>query len=71
MRAGAVTAAATLMMLMSSPAFAQEVADGSYKGLSVAQTLGLYVAIPLVAFAVIAGLVMVGSKSTVTKNKKK
>lgn len=70
MRAGAVTAAATLMMLMSSPAFASagELADAPYKGLSVAQALGLYVGIPLLSFAVIAGLVMLGSKSTVKKN---
>ncbi|PYC74020.1 hypothetical protein C7C46_24745 [Streptomyces tateyamensis] len=61
LRAGAVSAAATLMMLMTSPAFALTRDDGDDpgKGLTVAQTLGLYVAAPLVAFAVIAGLVMV------------
>ncbi|MFE4604864.1 hypothetical protein ACFRKE_28850, partial [Kitasatospora indigofera] len=60
LRAGAVSAAATLMMLMSSPAMALTPDDGDDPGtgLSVAQTLGLYVAIPIVLFAVIAGLVM-------------
>ncbi len=71
LRAGAVSAAATLMMLMSSPAFALTRDDGDDpgKGLSVAQTLGLYVAIPLVLFAVIAGLVML--PSVLNKGKKK
>ncbi|MFE0461662.1 hypothetical protein ACFW1A_20660 [Kitasatospora sp. NPDC058965] len=65
LRAGAVSAAATLMMLMTSPAFALTRDDGDDpgQGLTVAQTLGLYVAIPLLAFAVIAGLVMVASGS--------
>ncbi|WP_099903271.1 hypothetical protein [Streptomyces sp. TLI_171] len=65
MRAGAVTAAATLMMLMSSPAMAITQDDGSDpgSGLSVGQTLGLFVALPIVAFLVIAGLCMLpGSK---------
>lgn len=65
MRAGVVTAATTVLMLVSSPAFAlqRDDGDGPGDGLSVAQTLGLYVAIPLVAFAVIAGLVIVTDKS--------
>jgi hypothetical protein len=65
MRAGVVTAATTVMLLVSSPAFALARDDGDDpgSGLSVAQTLGLYVAIPLVAFAVIAGLVIVTDKS--------
>ena len=63
LRAGAVSAAATLMMLMSSPAMAVTRDDGDDPGtgLSVGQTLGLYVAIPIVLFAVIAGLVMLPS----------
>ncbi|GHH74362.1 hypothetical protein GCM10018781_40860 [Kitasatospora indigofera] len=71
MRAGAVSAAATLMMLMSSPAMALTPDDGDDPGtgLSVAQTLGLYVAIPIVLFVVIAGLVML--PSVVGKDKKK
>ncbi|KAF4406013.1 MULTISPECIES: hypothetical protein [Streptomyces] len=66
LRAGAVTAGSTLMMLlMSSPALAAVRDDGDDPGpgLSVAETLGLYVAAPLVLFLVIAGLVMVGDKS--------
>jgi hypothetical protein len=61
LRAGAVTAAATLMMLMSSPAMAlvRDDGDDPGPGLSVAQTLGLFVVTPLVLFAIIAGLVMV------------
>ncbi|MFE2284032.1 hypothetical protein ACFXDJ_07665 [Streptomyces sp. NPDC059443] len=66
LRAGAVTAGTTLMMLlMTSPALALTRDDGDDpgKGLSIAQTLGLYVAAPIVLFLVIAGLVMVGDKS--------
>ncbi|MER0242992.1 hypothetical protein ACMA1D_26520 [Streptomyces sp. 796.1] len=65
LRAGTVTAGLTLMMLMSSPAFALTRDDGDDPGpgLSVMETLGLYVAAPIVSFLVIAGLVMVGSKN--------
>ncbi|GAA2478138.1 MULTISPECIES: hypothetical protein [Streptomyces] len=66
LRAGAVAAGTTLMMLlMSSPALALTRDDGDDPGpgLSVAETLGLYVAAPIVLFAVIAGLVMVLDKS--------
>ncbi|MET9883673.1 hypothetical protein ABZZ20_11090 [Streptomyces sp. NPDC006430] len=66
LRAGAVTAGTTLMMLlMTSPALALTRDDGDDpgQGLSIAQTLGLYVALPIVLFLVIAGLVMVGDKS--------
>ena len=65
LRAGAVTAGSTLMMLlMSSPAFAVFPDDGDDPGpgLSVAETLGLYVVAPIVLFLVIAGLVIVGEK---------
>lgn len=64
MRAGAVTAAATLMMLIPSAAMALTRDDGDDPGpgLSVAQTLGLYVGIPLALFAIIAGLVMLLTK---------
>ncbi|WSL65871.1 hypothetical protein OG469_13715 [Kitasatospora herbaricolor] len=59
------------MMLMSSPAMALTRDDGDEPGagLSVAQILGLYVAIPIVLFVVIAGLVML--PSVVGKDKKK
>ncbi|MEU7605318.1 hypothetical protein AB0B78_39030 [Streptomyces sp. NPDC040724] len=66
LRAGAVTAGTTLMMLlMTSPALALTRDDGDDPGpgLSIAQTLGLYVALPIVLFLVIAGLVMVLDKS--------
>ncbi|MEU9046814.1 MULTISPECIES: hypothetical protein [unclassified Kitasatospora] len=58
LRAGAVSATVTLMMLLSSPAMALTRDDGDDpgSGLSVGQTLGLYVFLPLVAFAVIAAL---------------
>ncbi|MGP4000379.1 hypothetical protein [Streptomyces sp. 8N706] len=66
LRAGAVTAGTTLMMLlMSSPALALTRDDGDDPGpgLSVGETLGLYVFAPIVLFLVIAGLVIVGDKS--------
>ncbi|WP_327414045.1 hypothetical protein [Streptomyces sp. NBC_01233] len=66
LRAGAVTAGTTLMMLlMTSPALALTRDDGDDPGpgLSVGATLGLYVALPIVLFLVIAGLVMVLDKS--------
>ncbi len=66
LRAGAVAAGTTLMMLLlSSPALAVTRDDGDDpgQGLSVAETLGLFVATPLVAFLVIVGLVMVLDKS--------
>ncbi|KJS52905.1 hypothetical protein [Streptomyces rubellomurinus] len=58
LRAGAVSATVTLMMLLSSPAMALTRDDGDQPGdgLSVGQTIGLYVLIPLAAFAVIAVL---------------
>ncbi|MGW0933460.1 hypothetical protein [Streptomyces sp. NBC_00236] len=66
MRAGAVAAGTTLMMLlMSSPALALTRDDGDDPGpgLSVIDTIGLFVVAPIVLFAVIAGLVMVLDKS--------
>ncbi|GAA4679217.1 hypothetical protein GCM10023347_37180 [Streptomyces chumphonensis] len=65
-RAGVVGAVTTLMLLTSSPAFALTRDDGDdpgTKGLSVAETLGLYVGAPLLLFLLICGLVMVGDKS--------
>nr|WP_203643789.1 hypothetical protein [Streptomyces sp. SID14478] len=54
-----------MMLLMSSPALALTRDDGDDpgKGLSVVETLGLYVAAPIVLFLVIAGLVILGDKS--------
>ncbi|WP_435058098.1 hypothetical protein [Streptomyces sp. bgisy060] len=66
LRAGAVAAGTTLMMLlMSSPALALTRDDGDDPApkLEVIETLGLFVVAPLVLFLVIAGLVMVLDKS--------
>ncbi|MEV6111296.1 hypothetical protein AB0L59_01980 [Streptomyces sp. NPDC052109] len=68
LRAGALAAGTTLMMLlMSSPALALTRDDGDDPGpgLSVIQTLGLYVLIPLALFVVIAGLVMALDRSKI------
>ncbi|MFG2886918.1 hypothetical protein ACGFYV_32290 [Streptomyces sp. NPDC048297] len=72
LRAGALAAGTTLMMLlMSSPALALTRDDGDDPGhgLSIIQTVGLYVVAPLVVFLVIAGLVMVLDKSKVRVTK--
>ncbi|MFJ9468402.1 hypothetical protein [Streptomyces caniferus] len=65
LRAGTITAGTALMLLMSSPAFALTRDDGDDPGpgLSVIQTLGLYVAAPIVLFLIIAGLVVAGDKT--------
>ncbi|MEV7733310.1 hypothetical protein AB0O75_14680 [Streptomyces sp. NPDC088921] len=66
LRAGALVAGTTLMMLlMSSPASAlvRDDGDDPGSGLSVIETLGLFVVAPLALFAIIAGLVMVLDKS--------
>lgn len=64
LRAGTVTAG-TSLMLLSSPAFALTRDDGDDpgKGLSVIETLGLYVAAPIVLFLVIAAVVAATDKS--------
>lgn len=55
-----------MMLLMSSPALAVTPDDGDDpgSGLSVIDTLGLFVVAPLALFAVITGLVMVLDGST-------
>lgn len=66
MRAGAVAAGTTLMMLlMSSPALAliRDDGDDPGTGLSVIDTIGLYVVAPIGLFVIIAGLVMLLDKS--------
>ncbi|MGW8886401.1 hypothetical protein [Streptomyces sp. NPDC055749] len=66
LRAGAVAAGTTLMMLlMSSPALALTRDDGDDpgQGLSAMDTIGLYVVAPIALFAVIVALVMVLDKS--------
>lgn len=67
LRAGALVAGTTLMMLlMTSPALALTRDDGDDPGpgLSVIDTLGLYVVAPIGLFVVIAGLVMVLDRSS-------
>ncbi|MET7637857.1 hypothetical protein [Streptomyces sp. NPDC005438] len=65
LRAGTLSAGTTWMLLLSSPAFAaRDDGDDPGPGISLAETLGLFVGLPLLAFVVIAGLVMAGSKST-------
>ncbi|MYS24731.1 hypothetical protein GA0115240_16845 [Streptomyces sp. DvalAA-14] len=63
-RAGFVTAATTALLLISSPAFAvvRDDGDDPGPGLNVLQTLGLFVATPLVAFGIIAGLVILSER---------
>ncbi|WP_018545081.1 hypothetical protein [Streptomyces sp. LaPpAH-108] len=66
LRAGALAAGTTLMMLlMSSPALALTRDDGDDPGpgLSVIDTVGLYVLLPIGLFVVIAGLVVMLDKS--------
>ncbi|MCT2590489.1 hypothetical protein LHJ74_11310 [Streptomyces sp. N2-109] len=65
MRAGTLAAGAALPLLLSSPAFALTRDDGDDPGpgLSVVETLGIYVGLPILLFAVIAGLVVMGEKS--------
>ncbi|MET8566759.1 hypothetical protein [Streptomyces sp. NPDC004783] len=66
LRAGALAAGTTLMMLlMSSPALALTRDDGDDPGtgLSVIETLGYYVLAPIALFVIIAGLVMVLDRS--------
>jgi hypothetical protein len=67
LRAGTLAAGTTLMLLlMSSPALALIPDDGDDpgQGLSVIETLGLFVVAPIALFAVITGLVMVLDRST-------
>ncbi|WP_308293166.1 hypothetical protein [Streptomyces sp. TS71-3] len=65
LRAGALGAVTTLMTLfLTSPALALTRDDGDDPGhgLSVAETLGLFVFTPLAIFLIIAALVTLGSK---------
>ncbi|OEU87364.1 hypothetical protein DB35_28520 [Streptomyces abyssalis] len=65
LRAGTVTAASALTLLASSPAFAVAPDDGDDPGpgISVVETLGLFVAAPIAIFLLISALVMLGGRS--------
>lgn len=71
-RAGVITAGTTLMLLMSSPAFAVTRDDGDDpgSGLSVVETLGLFVLTPIVLFAIIAGVVIATDKTRKQEQKR-
>lgn len=74
LRAGALATGTTLMMLlMSSPALALTPDDGDDPGpgLSVIETLGLFVVAPIGLFLLIAGLVWVLDGSTDRQPKRK
>ncbi|MFJ2111539.1 MULTISPECIES: hypothetical protein [unclassified Streptomyces] len=69
LRAGALAAGTTLMMLlMTSPALALTRDDGDDPGpgLSMIDTLGLFVVAPIAIFGAIAGLVILMDKSRKT-----
>ncbi|MDT0342791.1 hypothetical protein RM590_09170 [Streptomyces sp. DSM 44938] len=64
-RTAAVAAGVTLLTLMSSPAaqaLDRDDGDDPGPGLSVAETLGLFVLTPILLFAVIAGLVVLSDR---------
>lgn len=67
-RAGAVTALTVLTLLVAAPSASANLyrddGDDPGTGLSVAETLGLYVVLPVVLFLVITGLVMAGDKAS-------
>jgi hypothetical protein len=70
-RVGAVAEAVTRLTLLSSPAMALTSTGQFEPGdqLSAGEIIGLYVAIPIVSFFVIAGLVMVLSPKPKPKQK--
>lgn len=65
LRAGTVTAVSALALAVSSPAFAVVSDDGDDPGpgISLVETLGLFVAAPIGIFLLIAALVTLGGKS--------
>ncbi|MCE7079247.1 hypothetical protein [Streptomyces sp. ST2-7A] len=70
-RAGAVTLGAVLALLMTSPAahaLYRDDGDQPGEGLSVFETLGLFVIAPIASFVLIAVLVVVGEKAAVKRN---
>ncbi|MBB0232353.1 hypothetical protein FOE67_23370 [Streptomyces calidiresistens] len=70
-RAGAVTLGSVLTLLMTSPAahaLYRDDGDQPGEGLSVFETIGLFVITPIAAFVVIAALVVIGEKAAVKRN---
>lgn len=65
MRAGTVTAGTALLSLLASPAFALTHDDGADPGpgISVGETIGLFVVTPVVLFLLIAACVSLTDKS--------
>jgi hypothetical protein len=65
LRAGTVAAGTALLSLLSSPAFAVIHDDGEDPGpgISVGETIGLYVVTPIVLFLLIAAAVSLTDKS--------
>lgn len=73
-RAGALVAGTALMIVLtSSPALAaiRDDGDDPAPALSLAETLGLFVAAPIGLFLLIAGLVMVGDRSGKQQDRQK
>lgn len=71
-RAGAVTLGATLLTLLSSPAaqaLTRDDGDDPGEGLSVFETLTVFVVTPLVLFGVIAALVVLADRRTGGKSR--
>ena len=64
LRAGSVAAGTALtLLLMTAPSFAAApAADVQLAGLTVAESLGLYVGCPLALFVIISGLVLALTK---------
>ncbi|SOD66316.1 hypothetical protein SAMN06297387_12526 [Streptomyces zhaozhouensis] len=64
-RAVAVSVSAALLTLLSSPAaqaLTRDDGDDPGTGLSIAETLGLFVAAPILLFALIAAAVMLSDR---------
>lgn len=65
LRAGTVTAGTALLSLLASPAFALTHDDGADPGpgISVGETIGVFVVLPIVLFLLIAACVSLTDKS--------